>query len=75
MRKFNLSSIVITLPLLLISVPGWSGGVDSFALRNHHPFLHIYGLPPLQDASLAERGTNDYGFTFTIVNNAAPQDT
>ena len=75
MRKFNLPGIVIAWPLLLISVTGWGGGVDSFALRNHHPFLHVYGLPPLQHAALAERGKNVYGFTFTIVNNAEIKDT
>jgi hypothetical protein len=66
---------IIALPLLVISVPGWGGGVDSYALRNQHPFLHIYGLPPLQGAVLAERGSTDYGFTFTVVNNAEVKDT
>ena len=66
---------IIALPLLLISVPGWGGGVDAFALRNQHPFLHIYGLPPLQDATLVDHGKTDYGFAFTIVNNAEIKDT
>jgi hypothetical protein len=60
---------------VLISVPGWGGSVDAFALRNPHPFLHIYGLPPLQDAELVERGKTDYGFAFTVVNNAEIKDT
>jgi hypothetical protein len=71
----KLTRTIIALPLLVISVPGWGSGVDSFALRNQHPFLHIYGLPPLQGAALGEPGRNDYGFTFTIVNNAEVKDT
>ena len=75
MRKVFFARTIIALPLLLISLPGWGGDVDSFALRNHHPFLHIYGLPPLQGATLVERGNTDFGFAFTIVNNAEIRDT
>ena len=75
MRKVFFARTIIALPLLLISLPGWGGDVDSFALRNHHPFLHIYGLPPLQGATLVERGNTDFGFAFTIVNNAEIKDT
>ena len=71
----NFTRVIIALPLVLISVPGWGGSVDAFALRNPHPFLHIYGLPPLQDAELVERGKTDYGFAFTVVNNAEIKDT
>ena len=28
--------------------------LDGFALRNQHPFLHIYGLPPLQPVPVEE---------------------
>ena len=66
---------IIALPLLLISVAGWGAGVDGFALRNQHPFLHVYGLPPLQDATLAQRGKTEYGLTFTVTNNAEVKDT
>ena len=75
MRSIDFTRTIIALPLLLISVSGWGGSVDSFALRNQHPFLHIYGLPPLQDAALIERGKTDYGFAFTLVNNAEIKDT
>jgi hypothetical protein len=63
------------LPLLLIGAQAWSSSLDGFALRNQHPFLHIYGLPPLQGAALVGRGTTDYGFDFTLVNNAEIKDT
>jgi hypothetical protein len=75
MQRMKLIRTIIALPLLVISVPGWGSGVDSFALRNQHPFLHVYGLPPLQGAVLAEPGRNEYGFTFTLVNNAEVKDT
>ena len=67
--------MIIALPLLLISAQAWSSGLDGFALRNQHPFLHIYGLPPLQGAALVGRGNTDYGFGFTLVNNAEIKDT
>lgn len=63
------------MPLLLIGAQAWSGSLDGFALRNQHPFLHIYGLPPLQGAALVGRGETDYGFDFTLVNNAEIKDT
>ena len=71
----SFTHVIIASPLLLISVTGWGGSVDTFALRNQHPFLHIYGLPPLQDAVLVQHGKTDYGFAFTIVNNAEVKDT
>lgn len=75
MNRIKVTRTIIAVPLLLISVPGWSSGVEGFALRNQHPFLHIYGLPPLQDASLSEFGQSDFGLTFTVVNNAEIKDT
>ena len=35
----------------------------------------VYKRQPLQGAALGEPGRNDYGFTFTIVNNAEVKDT
>lgn len=75
MRSLFIASTIIALPLLLISVPVAAGVVDTFALRNHHPFLHVYGLPPLQGAMLNAQGATDFGITFTAVNNAEIKDT
>ena len=75
MYRIDFNRVIIALPLLLISLPGWAGGVDVFALRNQHPFLHVYGLPPLQEAKLVEHGKTEYGFAFTVVNNAEIKDT
>ena len=75
MRKEHLAHKIIALPLLLISAQAWSSSLDGFALRNQHPFLHVYGLPPLQGAVLVGRGNTEYGFDFTLVNNAEIKDT
>lgn len=71
----GLGRTIITLPLLLGSVPIPAAGVDVFELRNQHPFLHIYGLPPLKQAMLLERGESDYAIALSIVNNAEIRDT
>ena len=70
----NLDRTIIALPLFLISVPLAAAGPDVFELRNQNPFLHIYGLPPLQQAMLVERGNPDYAVVLTIVNNAELKD-
>jgi hypothetical protein len=71
----SIVSTIIALPLLLNSGPVSAGDVDGFALRNQHPFLHVYGLPPLQGARLNRQGATDFGITFTVVNNAEIKDT
>lgn len=48
---------------------------QSFLLRNHNPFLQIFGLPPFQDASLATAGDIEYGISFDVANNAENDDT
>jgi len=71
----TIARTIIALPLLLISVSLPAAGVDGFALRNQHPFLHVYGLPALQGAVLADPGKSQYGVTFTVVNNSELKDT
>ena len=75
MGRLHLAHAIIALSLLLSSAPSSGTGLDGFALRNQHPFLHIYGLPPLQAAVLVGHGYTDYGFDFTLVNNAEIKDT
>jgi len=70
----NLRRTIIALPLLLGSVPISAAGLEVFELRNQHPFLHIYGLPPLQQATLLEPGKSDYAVVFSIVNNSEVRD-
>ena len=71
----NLGRTIIALTLLLSSVPIPAAGVDVFELRNQHPFLHVYGLPPFQQATLLERGRSDYTVALSIVNNSEIRDT
>ncbi|HSM29368.1 MAG TPA: DUF3187 family protein [Woeseiaceae bacterium] len=71
----TIARTIIALPLLLISVSADAAGVDGFALRNQHPFLHVYGLPALQGAVLADPGKSHYGATFAVVNHAEQKDT
>ena len=71
----NLGRPIIALTLLLSSVPIPAAGVDVFELRNQHPFLHVYGLPPFQQATLLERGESNYTVALSIVNNAEIRDT
>lgn len=77
MDRMRSQSVVCTIIALLlpISVPVYAADVDGFALRNQHPFLHVYGLPPLQGARLNVNGATDFGVTFTVVNNAEIKDT
>ena len=75
MRSKSIVSTIIALPLMLISVPLCASGVDIFSLRNQHPFLHVYGLPPLQAAMLNKKEASDFGITLTAVNNAEIKDT
>ena len=71
----TIARTIIALPLLLISVSADAAGVEGFALRNQHPFLHVYGLPALQGAVLADPGKSRYGATFTVVNHSEQKDT
>ena len=75
MRFKSVVNSIIALPLLLVGTSAAASGVDTFSLRNQHPFLHVYGLPPLQGARLEEQGATHVGITFTAVNNAEVKDT
>lgn len=46
-----------------------------FALRNHNPFLQIFGLPTFQTATLAEVDEADYTVSLELANNADFGDT
>jgi hypothetical protein len=66
----RLASGIASLALLLFS--GTASAVDDswFFLRNHNPFLQVYGLPPFQTASLADEGELQYRATFDVANHA-----
>jgi hypothetical protein len=58
--------------LVLLQFPGFAAAADesSFFVRNHNPFLQVYGLPPFQTASLAAEKELHYRTTFDIANHA-----
>ena len=43
---------------------------DRFALRNHNPFLQIFGLPTFQTATLAVSGELEYEVSADLTNHA-----
>ena len=44
--------------------------LQGFALRNHNPFLQVFGLPPLQSATLAPEGSMTMAVSLDLANNA-----
>jgi len=63
---------MLTISLLFCPITAQSGddAGDGFALRSQNPFLHIFGLPPLQSAVLTRPGETDFGLTLDIANHA-----
>ena len=48
--------------------------VDAFPIRNHNPFLQIFGLPAFQTGELVEPGGFDVGFSYDVANDADDAD-
>ena len=48
--------------------------VRGFSLRNHNPFLQIYGLPAFRSAGVVEAGRLDYQISLDLANNADAGD-
>lgn len=44
--------------------------LQGIVLRNHNPFLQIFGLPPLQSATLASKGSMTMAVSLDLANNA-----
>lgn len=63
----------VALSILFLVSPGVVADelpADAYPLRNHNPFLQIYGLPSFQTAELASAGRFEFGFSFDVVNDA-----
>lgn len=62
--------------ILILLATNSTAAVDdqSILLRNHNPFLQIFGLPPFQNASLASDGQIEYGIYFDVANHADADD-
>lgn len=48
--------------------------LDAFPLRNHNPFLQVYGLPAFRTHELAAPGGVDFSVSFDIVNDMEDAD-
>ncbi len=56
--------------LVLVSVGAAAAEVNSIALRNQHPVLHIYGLPAFQTAAVEKPGEGTLRLSFDMANHA-----
>ncbi len=63
---------VSVVSLMLCSGTAYSDdqAFQAFALRNHNPFLQIFGLPPLQSATLVAEGSMTTAVSLDLANNA-----
>ena len=64
--------LLVTAGLVVLPLPASSSEHDTqwFALRNHNPFLQVYGLPIFQDGTLAADGELRYSVGLDIANHA-----
>ncbi|MEJ2604497.1 MAG: DUF3187 family protein [Gammaproteobacteria bacterium] len=46
-----------------------------FPMRNHNPFLHVFGMPVTQPASLQPRGSGRYRISLDVANHAEQDQT
>lgn len=62
--------------LVLLLCTGSAAALDDnwFFLRNHNPFLQIYGLPPFQTAALVADGELQYRTSLDIANHSETPD-
>ena len=63
----------VALSILVLVSPGVVADelpADVYPLRNHNPFLQVYGLPAFQTAELAGAGQFEFAFSFNVVNDA-----
>ena len=47
---------------------------DAFPLRNHNPFLQVYGLPTFQTHELVAEGKTDVSLSYDVANDADDAD-
>ncbi len=69
-NKMALATALLASGILVFSVPASGSGDAVFALRNHNPFLQIFGLPPFQAATLVSRDTSALSISLDLANNA-----
>ena len=69
-RLAMLSVLLVGIALNPDAVIAEDDPASGFALRNHNPFLQIFGLPRLQSATPAMADTMKFGLTLDVANNA-----
>jgi len=70
-RKFGLRASQFVLLIACVLAGSLAAASDDrFALRNHNPFLQIFGLPAFQSAALAGKGKLEYEISFDLTNHA-----
>ena len=47
---------------------------DAFPLRNHNPFLQVYGLPTFRTHELVAAGNTEFGLSYDVANDADDAD-
>lgn len=70
----TITSIALLLCLVAHSVHAEEQLTDAFPLRNHNPFLQVFGLPSFQTADLAQPDQWDFGISVDIANDADDAD-
>lgn len=70
-RHMLLAIGLVLLPWSALAEPGFRQG---FPLRNHNPFLQIFGLPPFEAATLAADGALEYDLSVDVANHADAGD-
>ena len=63
--------VVACAPVLAL---GDDAPLDAFPLRNHNPFLQVYGLPPFATHELVAPGGIDFNVSFDIANDMDEAD-
>ena len=71
----RLAPFVVGLASYLGSITACAQDDQWFSLRNHNPFLQVYGLPSFQTAELAPAGGYRLGVTLDIANHADADET
>ena len=79
-RRPAARSIIVTLMVFSVlffpgTTPAEDDAAPGFALRNHNPFLQIFGLPPLQSATVTPVGDTNFRVGLDLANNADFGDT
>jgi hypothetical protein len=69
----RIGQLLLVIVALIVAPATASCGTEDeewIPLRNHNPFLQVYGLPPFQDAVLAADGEIRYRVSLDVVNHA-----